>query len=127
LETGLMNKRRALRVDYRTKSRCKFLSADGVRLDLLSKYDFGIQIINLSTGGACISCEGSVRVLVAKVGSIIELEIPVKNKNLIVNGKVVWWEKTNGEVNAGLCFDFQTKQEDRELLHKHLHKKLSLV
>lgn len=118
-----IEKRRAARISYRKRTRCKLLSADGIKLDLLENFNIGIQLVNISHGGACISCEGSGRALVAKVGNIIELNIPFQDKMLKVTGRVVWCEKTQDGVNTGLCFDTLTELESKRF-QKQLRQEL---
>jgi len=115
LSDNFMEKRKFPRFNYNKKAGCKFLGVDGVKNDLMSKFAFGIEIVNLSAGGACISCEGSARALVAKAGNLVELKIPIENTNFVVNGRVVWAERTNAGINAGLCFDFPRAQSNRGL------------
>jgi hypothetical protein len=125
LSSSITEKRKQPRFNYDKRTRCKFLGDKGTKLDVSSYFDFRIQILDISTGGARISCDGSAKPLIAQTGNLVEIRIPFEGKHLTITGKIVWYERTDSDVKAGISFNVLIEQDNNKLI-RYLQKELKI-
>ncbi len=97
-------KRRYLRLEVRTDGKCRFIGSGGKYFSLFSMVGIDTKVLNLSPGGACIACEGSVGACAIQRNSLVEIELVLPDGELILPGRVVWFNKTENGVKAGITF-----------------------
>lgn len=113
----IAEKRKFLRIDLQKKARCKFLGVEGNKFSLLSMVNVIAHIVNLSAGGACLNFADSVSACAAKEDGLVELELPLRQSAINLSGKIMWCEKTDTGVKAGVSFDDITEDERQKLVN----------
>ncbi|GAB4270384.1 PilZ domain-containing protein [Thermincola ferriacetica] len=115
--------RRFYRVKINKKVICRFLGEEGNRFKLLSMVGMEVVLLNLSPAGACITCDGSISACAVRRNNLIEIDIPITDRVIKLTGRVIWFEKTETGVKAGISFE-RIPAEDNDMLLRYLREEL---
>lgn len=103
-------------MNVKKRAECRLLGTGTNRFKLLARMGVAIQIINLSTGGACISCKEGLYSSALGEDSRVQLMIPCCEESITVTARVMWVEKTDGEIRAGLSFETIDPEQYQKLV-----------
>ncbi len=114
-----LGNRQFIRLDVTKPGKCK-IEVSGFTEQPSTELQTEIRVLNLSPSGACL-CIDSESKLDLRRNDRVQLEIPVNEEALILNGRVKWSRKEVDGIKIGVNFESLNEDNGRKIRH-YLYK-----